>query len=123
MAGRHVIRWMHFSTETPSTCRSVVPVVAHGVEDGIVKLNGPGNEQGRVRCLARHLGWRFRSFVLGLVGLLDSSDLPDFLLDLLDVGPYFCNLLGQYAAAVVVFEAGDAFAGEGRVQFQEWLCF
>lgn len=33
-----------------------VPVVAHGAEDLIVKLDGTGNEKGRVRSLERHVG-------------------------------------------------------------------
>lgn len=31
------------------------PVVAHGLEDGIVKLDGPGDEQGWVVWLRRHV--------------------------------------------------------------------
>ncbi len=32
------------------------PVMAHGLEHGIVKLDGPRDEQGRMRRLTRHLG-------------------------------------------------------------------
>lgn len=31
-------------------------IVGHGLEDGIVELNGPRNEQGGVRSLGRHGG-------------------------------------------------------------------
>ena len=34
----------------------ISPVVAHGLEDGIVELDGPGDEQGRVLWLGRHVG-------------------------------------------------------------------
>ena len=33
-----------------------IPVVRHGLEDSIFKLNGPGNEQSSVRGLSRHGG-------------------------------------------------------------------
>lgn len=36
----------------------VVPVMAHGLQDVIVKLNGPRDEQGRVFRLSRHGGRR-----------------------------------------------------------------
>lgn len=34
----------------------LLPVVAHRLKHGIVKLNGPRNEQRRVRWLRRHVG-------------------------------------------------------------------
>lgn len=37
--------------------QAAVPVVAHRLEDGIVKLDGPGNEQSRMRSLGRHCGY------------------------------------------------------------------
>lgn len=87
--------------------------MAHRREYGIVKLNGPWNEQGRVWCLARHLlGWFRRKLLDLLYFLLDF--LLGFLLELF-------GLLGRYAIALFVFDAGGAFSGEGSVQFEKGL--
>jgi hypothetical protein len=81
-----------------------VPVVAHGVENCIVKLNGPRDEQRGVWLLVRHLlgyNWLcllhrwFRS--LFLFGLL-----------FLGFGPF-------YRVSAVVFESRASFGGKRRV--------
>lgn len=92
----------------------MLPVMAHRREDGIVKLNGPRNEQRRVWCLARHvLGWFRRK-------LLDFLYFPlEFLLGFLELGWF--DFIGKYAIALFVLDAGGAFSGEGSVQFEEGL--
>lgn len=92
--------------------------MAHGVEDGIIKLNGPGDEESGVWWLAGHVLWWFRGGFLGLLGLLDLG--LDWL-NLVDLCLGFFWLLGYYAVAVFVFEASGAFGSKGRVQFEEGL--
>lgn len=85
--------------------------MAHGRKHGIVKLNGPGNEQRRVWCLARHLlGWLRRKlldFLYVLLGFFLSFLLERF------------EFLRGYAVALFVLDAGCAFSGEGSVQFEK----
>lgn len=88
--------------------------MAHRVEDSIVKLNRPRDEQSRVWRLAGHILWWFRR---GFLGLLDFGF--DWL-NRLDLCLGFW-LLGYYAIAVFVFEASGAFGGKGSVQFEEGL--
>jgi hypothetical protein len=89
----------------------VSPVMAHGRKHGIVKFNGPRNEQRRVWCLARHLLRGFRRKLL---------DFLDFLLDfLLSFLLELFGFLGRYAVALFVFDTGAAFGGEGSVQFEK----
>lgn len=88
--------------------------MAHGVEDSIVKLNRPGDEQGRVWWLAGHvLRWFRRGFLCLLDFGFDWLDWLDLCLDF-----WF---LGYYAIAVFVFEASGAFGSKGSVQFEEGL--
>jgi hypothetical protein len=76
--------------------------VAHGLEDGIVELDGPGDEQGGVGCLGGHVA---RSCWLGLV-------------DVDELGLYRDGLLAGYAVTVGVFEVTDALGGEGGVELE-----
>lgn len=60
------------------TARSV-PVVTHRLKDGIIELDGPGNEQGGVFFLSRHCG-----IVVGGCGLLE-----------VEVVVRWCNTVGS----------------------------
>lgn len=66
--------------------------MAHGLENLIVKLNGPGDEQSGVGCLGRHGGLLV---VLGGWG----------------GGKVSCGRVGQ-----VVCGAGQSLGGEGSIQ-------
>ena len=74
----------------------IAPVVAHGLQDSIVELNGARDEEGGVSFLGGHAGWL--DLLLGVVALLELG------------------------AGGVVFEVGvwgsGAFCGERSVEFQ-----
>ena len=88
--------------------------MAHRVENSIIELNRPRDEQRRVLWLARHLlGWFWRKLLY----------LGNLFLNFLYFLWWLCLLwwCWWYAVAFVVFEACAAFGGEGSVQFEERL--
>lgn len=52
-----MMRILHLPITPPRVRSGDVPVVSHGLEDGIVELDGPGDEQRRVGWLSRHVGY------------------------------------------------------------------
>jgi hypothetical protein len=121
------------SLERVSTvCRAIeqshIPVVAHGLEDCIVKLNWPRDEQRGVCLLGRHfLGWRWGRFSGWFwVCLWYCMCLP-YLLYRLYLLCLLCLLFGLVLflglraldVSAFVFKARAAFGGEGRVYLEE----
>jgi hypothetical protein len=92
-----------------------VPVMAHGVEDRIVKLNWPGDEERGMGLLVRFrhpFGWFWVRF---------PGWFWFYPLDWLCLLFGLLRLLGLWALDIsaFVFKARAAFGGEGRIYLEE----